>query len=86
MSFLLVKIEYIDIADPCENPPTTIRDDMIPELISSSIILCIAALDALIPSSSSGIVNAVATSKVFMSNHAGIGAPEIDNIFNDWDF
>ena len=24
------------------------------------------------------------TSKVVMSNHAGIGAPEIVNIFNDW--
>ena len=75
MSSLFVNVVYIAIAHPCENPPTTIFDEEIPEAISPCITSCIAALDAFIPSSSSGNVCASTGSRLLISNHAGIGAP-----------
>lgn len=66
-----VRAEYRAKAPPCENPPTIIRSDSMPALISLLISVC-RFCDALrMPSASSG----PEMSKVFRSNHDGIWKP-----------
>ena len=48
------RAEYNAKAPPCENPPTTIRFEAIPHLISCSIIEWTSSVARRIPSSSSG--------------------------------